>query len=215
MTTNTARRQKAASIRCSRKCGSWTTYFASHLGGVARRRGARDHALHSMHGTMEKTHEGVHHGTVKLTKNADKLTTFVKMDKEFHEELETLAAAAKKNDQQAMLSLSKGLLDGCVKCHGCSGNEVSRASVPREASRISVTLPFPAEEAEFLQPVLQCLREIPRPRSPSPVPLELPQRPVNGLFSRSLRRPSRDLSTGVVSSSSEGSSSTVIPFAPE
>lgn len=75
-------------------------------------------ALHSMHGTMEKTHEGVHQGTVKLTKNADKLETFVKMDKDFHEELEKLASAAKKNDQQAMLSLSKGLLDGCVKCHG-------------------------------------------------------------------------------------------------
>lgn len=77
-----------------------------------------EHALHSMHGTMEKTHEGVHHGTVKLTKNADKLETFVKMDKEFHGKLEKLAAAAKKNDQQGMLALSKGLLDGCVKCHG-------------------------------------------------------------------------------------------------
>jgi hypothetical protein len=78
-----------------------------------------EHALHSMHGTMEKTHEGVRHGgTVKLTKNADKLETFVKMDKEFHGKLEKLAAAAKKNDQQGMLALSKGLLDGCVKCHG-------------------------------------------------------------------------------------------------
>ncbi|MDH4163888.1 MAG: hypothetical protein OEW15_14550 [Nitrospirota bacterium] len=76
------------------------------------------HALHSMHGTMEKTHEGVHHGTVKLTKNADKLETFVKMDKEFHGELENLAAAAKKNDQQKMLTITKGLLDGCVRCHG-------------------------------------------------------------------------------------------------
>lgn len=75
------------------------------------------HALHSMHGTMEKTHEGVHHGTVKLTKNADKLETFVKMDKGFHGELDKLATAAKKNDQQAMLTISKGLLDGCVNCH--------------------------------------------------------------------------------------------------
>ena len=75
-------------------------------------------ALHSMHGTMEKTHEGVHHGTVKLTKNADKLDAFVNMDKEFHGELEKLAEAAKKNDQQTMLTLAKGLLDGCVKCHG-------------------------------------------------------------------------------------------------
>jgi len=75
-------------------------------------------AIHSMHGTMEKTHEGVRHGTVKLTRNADKLETFVKMDKEFHEKLDKLAAAAKKSDQQVMLTLSKRLLDGCVKCHG-------------------------------------------------------------------------------------------------
>lgn len=74
-------------------------------------------ALHSMHGTMEKTHEGVHHGTVKLKKNAAKLETFVKMDKEFHNELEKLADAAQKNDQQKMLVITKGLLDGCVKCH--------------------------------------------------------------------------------------------------
>jgi hypothetical protein len=77
-----------------------------------------DHALHSMHGTMEKTHEGVRHGTVKIPKNADKLDTFVKMDKDFHGELEKLASAVEKNDQQAMLSLTKGLLDGCVRCHG-------------------------------------------------------------------------------------------------
>lgn len=75
------------------------------------------HALHSMHGTMEKTHEGVRHGTVKLTKNADQLETFVTMDKEFHGELEKLAVAAKKNDQRTMLTVTKGLLDRCVKCH--------------------------------------------------------------------------------------------------
>ena len=75
------------------------------------------HALHSMHGTMEKTHEGVHRGTVKIPKNADKLDTFVKMDTDFHGDLEKLAAAASKNDQRAMVSLTKGLLDGCVNCH--------------------------------------------------------------------------------------------------
>ena len=75
-------------------------------------------ALHSLHGTMERTHEGVRHGTVKLAKNADKLETFMNMDREFHGELDKLAAAAKKTDQQAMLTLTKRLLDGCVKCHG-------------------------------------------------------------------------------------------------
>jgi len=93
--------------------------FREVVSAVSLNDGARvTRALHAMHGTMEKTHEGVHHGTVKLTRNADKLEIFVKMDKEFHGKLEKLAAAAKKSDQQAMLTLSKGLLDGCVKCHG-------------------------------------------------------------------------------------------------
>lgn len=66
---------------------------------------------------MEKTHEGVHAGTVKTPKNPAKVKEFVKMDKEFHSKLETLAHAAQKNDQKKKLLLTKQLLDGCVSCH--------------------------------------------------------------------------------------------------
>ena len=74
-------------------------------------------ALETMHGAMEKTHEGVHHGTVKLRKNADRLNEFVKMDKDFHKKLERLAHVAHDNDQAAMLELTRELLDDCVTCH--------------------------------------------------------------------------------------------------
>lgn len=74
-------------------------------------------ALADMHGTMEKTHEGVHEGKVKIPRNADKLDEFVKMDREFHANIEKLAEAAHKNDAHKMLSLTKVLLDGCVSCH--------------------------------------------------------------------------------------------------
>lgn len=88
------------------------------VSGVSLGDGARVHeALESMHGTMEKTHEGVQAGTVKLQKNAHRLAEFVKMDKNFHHDLKTLAHAAHKNDRKAMLSLTKKLLDGCVNCH--------------------------------------------------------------------------------------------------
>jgi cytochrome c556 len=70
-----------------------------------------------MHGTMEKTHEGMHHGTVKVPKNAARVKEFVDLDKQFHARLESLSAAAHRNDQQAMLKLTKDLLDGCVQCH--------------------------------------------------------------------------------------------------
>jgi len=74
-------------------------------------------ALESMHGTMEKTHEGVHSGSVVIPKNANRVKEFVQMDRAFHEKLEALADAAHHNDQKNMLLLTKQLLDGCVNCH--------------------------------------------------------------------------------------------------
>jgi len=92
--------------------------FRDVVSGVAMGDGKRVHeALETMHGTMEKTHEGVHHGTVVLRKNAGRLNEFIARDKQFHEKLEQLAHAAHGNDQNAMVALTKELLDGCVSCH--------------------------------------------------------------------------------------------------
>lgn len=92
--------------------------FREVVSAVAMGDGERAHkALESMHGTMEKTHEGVIAGAVKIPKNAHRAKEFVKMDKEFHKNLEALAHASHKNKQKLMLSLTKKLLDGCVNCH--------------------------------------------------------------------------------------------------
>ena len=92
--------------------------FRDVVSGVAMGDGHRVHeALEKMHGTMEKTHAGVKHGTVSLKKNADRMTEFVEQDKQFHGKLEDLAKAAHKNEGSAMLTLTKELLDRCVKCH--------------------------------------------------------------------------------------------------
>jgi cytochrome c556 len=92
--------------------------FRDVVSGVAMSDGRRVHdALEKMHGTMEKTHDGVKHGTVTLKKNAERLNEFVEQDKRFHGKLEDLGRAAHKNDGNAMLSLTKELLDGCVRCH--------------------------------------------------------------------------------------------------
>jgi hypothetical protein len=92
--------------------------FRDVVSAVAMSDGHRVHeALETMHGTMEKTHAGVKHGTVTLKKNADRLNEFVEQDKQFHGKLEDLAKAAHKNDGSAMVSLTKDLLDRCVKCH--------------------------------------------------------------------------------------------------
>jgi cytochrome c556 len=98
--------------------------FRDVVSGVSLGDGVRvHHALEAMHGTMEKTHEGVHHGTVKIPKNAARVKEFVDLDKKFHAKLEILSEAANKNDQQAMLKLTKELLDNCVKCHHTFRNQ--------------------------------------------------------------------------------------------
>ena len=74
-------------------------------------------ALEPMHGTMEKSHEGVHAGSVIIPKNAQRVEDFEKMDRQFHEKLESLAGAARRNNQREVLRITKQLLDGCVRCH--------------------------------------------------------------------------------------------------
>jgi cytochrome c556 len=97
--------------------------FREVVSGVSLGDGARvRRALETMHGAMEKTHEGVRHSTVQIPKNPDRVKEFVELDRKFHAKLDTLATAAHKNDQQAMLKLTKGLLDGCVQCHSTFRN---------------------------------------------------------------------------------------------
>jgi cytochrome c556 len=74
-------------------------------------------ALETMDGAMEKTHEGLHSGTVTLRKNADRITEFKTMDIAFHAKLEALNRAAHHNNQKEMLRITKQLLEGCVQCH--------------------------------------------------------------------------------------------------
>jgi cytochrome c556 len=74
-------------------------------------------ALESMHGAMEKTHEGLHAGTVTLPKNASRSKEFIERDTKFHEKLDALDRASRRNNQREMLRITKQLLDGCVQCH--------------------------------------------------------------------------------------------------
>lgn len=74
-------------------------------------------AIESLHGAMEKTHEGMHAGTVTLPKNAARSKEFIERDEKFHEKLDALDRATRRNNQREMLRITKQLLDGCVQCH--------------------------------------------------------------------------------------------------
>lgn len=92
--------------------------FREIVSAVALGDGHRVHsAIETLHGAMEKTQDALQHGEVKLRKNAQDVKVFEKMDSDFHKDLESLAAAAHKNDTRRMSELTKKLLDGCVSCH--------------------------------------------------------------------------------------------------
>jgi cytochrome c556 len=74
-------------------------------------------ALQSMTGAMEKTHEGMQAGTVILPKNVSRSREFLERDKKFHEKLDALDRAARRNNQREMLRITKQLLEACVQCH--------------------------------------------------------------------------------------------------
>lgn len=74
-------------------------------------------ALEPLHGTMEKTHEGIRTGTVTIRKNAARITEFKSMDLAFHAKLEALGRAAHRKNKKEMLRITKVLLEGCVQCH--------------------------------------------------------------------------------------------------
>jgi cytochrome c556 len=83
------------------------------LGDGARVRAA----LEPLHSAREKTEQALESGAIKLPKNPQRLAEFAKRDTAFHADLERLAAAAGRNDQLQMLTVTKKLLDGCVACH--------------------------------------------------------------------------------------------------
>jgi cytochrome c556 len=92
--------------------------FRDIVSAVALSDTAKVHeALQSMHGAMEKTHEGMRAGTVILPKNATRSKEFIERDKKFHEKLDALDRAVRRNNPREMLRITKQLLDGCVLCH--------------------------------------------------------------------------------------------------
>jgi cytochrome c556 len=96
--------------------------FRDIVSAVALSDTAKVHAsLQSMHGAMEKTHEGMHTGTVVLPKNASRSKEFMERDKIFHEKLDALDRAARRDNRREMLRITKQLLDGCVQCHQTFG----------------------------------------------------------------------------------------------
>ena len=70
-----------------------------------------------MHGKKERTEEALHARKITLPKNPDKAVLFKKLDGEFHADLRMLERAARKDEQDKMVTITQRLLARCVACH--------------------------------------------------------------------------------------------------
>ena len=88
------------------------------VSAIAQADGARvARALGSVRGPMEKTRQALRTGTFSPPKNGDRLYEFQRSYDSYHAQLDALARAGNQNNVEAMLMITKQLLEGCVTCH--------------------------------------------------------------------------------------------------
>lgn len=88
------------------------------VSAVAVGEGARvTKTLQPMLKAAENTEEAFRSGAIKLSKNGDRAEDFLRRDAAFHSTIQALDRAGRRNDREAMLEITKQLLQGCVSCH--------------------------------------------------------------------------------------------------
>lgn len=74
-------------------------------------------SIESMREPMERTQQALRAGTMSLPKNSDRLDDFQRSHDSFHAQVEALGRAGNRNNVEAMLMITKQLLESCVTCH--------------------------------------------------------------------------------------------------
>ncbi len=73
--------------------------------------------IESLRGPAEKTQQALRAGALSLPRNGDRLDDFQRNYDALHAQLEALGRAGTRNNVEAMLMITKQLLEGCVSCH--------------------------------------------------------------------------------------------------
>lgn len=88
------------------------------VSAVATGDGARvSKALEPVYEARKKTLEAIRSGSLKLPKNGDRVEDFIRRDDSYHAQLSALDRAGQRDDREAMLMITKQLMEGCVSCH--------------------------------------------------------------------------------------------------
>jgi len=78
---------------------------------------AIEEPFHEVHKAKHKTEEALERKEIVLPKNNDKVAEFIKIDHEFHHQLEVLIKASGKGDLKKVQKVTHELLDTCIQCH--------------------------------------------------------------------------------------------------
>ncbi len=65
----------------------------------------------------EKTHQALRAGALTVPKNGDRMDDFQRSYESFHAHIDALGRAGSRENVEAMLMLTKQLLENCVTCH--------------------------------------------------------------------------------------------------
>jgi len=74
-------------------------------------------SIESLREPMQKAQQALQAGAVSLPKNGDRLDEFQRSYDSFHAQVEALGRAGNRNNIEAVLMITKQLLESCVTCH--------------------------------------------------------------------------------------------------
>ncbi len=88
------------------------------VSAIAQADGVRvSKSIESLREPMERTQQALRAGTLSLPRNGDRLDDFQRRHDSFHAQVEALGRAGNRNNVEAMLMITKQLLESCVTCH--------------------------------------------------------------------------------------------------
>jgi cytochrome c556 len=117
-TRNSASAQQPAASPLVAEMTMLDSVMRDMVSAIAQADGARvSKSINSLHETMERTQLALRAGTLSLPKNGDRLDDFQRSHDSFHAQIEALGRAGNQNNVEAMLMITKHLLESCVTCH--------------------------------------------------------------------------------------------------
>ena len=117
-TQNTATSQRPAASPLVAEMTILDSVMREMVSAIAQADGAPvTQSIKSLRETMEKTQQALQAGTISLPKNSNRLDDFQRSHDSFHAQVEALGRAGNRNNVEAMLMITKQLLESCVTCH--------------------------------------------------------------------------------------------------